>query len=65
MRPLFTRVSMSAELPPLNESPALPVDVAYKYTPPLTVIVISDLPAIYPPIDVTFKEASVVVEVKV
>jgi hypothetical protein len=36
--------------------------VEYKYTPLFTVIVISDLPAIYPPIVVTFKEALAVLE---
>jgi hypothetical protein len=43
----------------------LPVDVAYRYTPLLTVTVTSDVPAVYPPIVAILSEAFAVEVVKV
>jgi hypothetical protein len=44
-------------VPPNNDSPAEPVEVAYRYTPGLTTTVTFDNPAIYPPIAAIFSEA--------
>jgi hypothetical protein len=57
INPLLTMVSVSPVVPPVKPNPALPVDVAYKYTPELTVIVISETPAIYPLIPDRFNDA--------
>jgi hypothetical protein len=53
---------VSPDAPPLNVKPGVDVLVEYKYTLALTVIVISDVPAEYPPIVVTFNDALAVVD---
>jgi hypothetical protein len=65
MNPLFTTVRVSPAVPPVRVSPGVPVLVEYRYTLELTVTVISDLPAMYPPIPATFNEAFAVLAAKV
>jgi hypothetical protein len=48
---------VSPDAPPESVRPGVPVEVEYRYIPLFTVIVMSDLPAEYPPIEVTFNEA--------
>jgi hypothetical protein len=57
MKPLFTKVKVSPDAPPDKVKPGVPVPVEYKYTPGSTLTVISEIPAIYPPIAATFNEA--------
>ena len=65
MKPLLTRVIVSPVEPPVSVRPALLVLVAYKYTPLFTVMVMSDAPALYPVIEVTFRDALAVLLEKV
>jgi hypothetical protein len=65
INPLFTKVTVSPAEPPLSVNPGVPVLVEYRYTLELTVMVMSEVPAAYPEMEVTLSEALAVLDAKV